>query len=160
MSHQAGPETNQRIRKKARRAGLFPMSRACQELQLRTVCQSLAGALPQGLHHSEKRQRKRGCSVWSGGPGKFLCFLIKGVTCLAESHLGWLKVCWLTGDGLLSMVLNSSCAEEPCSTCGLQTSSIGVIWELIRNAELWAPSQTYRIRICHLPVSQVVCVHT
>lgn len=58
VSHQAGPETNQRIRKKARRAGLFPMSRACQELQLRTVCQFLAGALPQGLHHSE-RDRER-----------------------------------------------------------------------------------------------------
>ena len=48
---------------------------------------------------------------------------------------------------LFSHVFTPECIpSEPCySKCGLQKSSIGITWNLMRNGESQAPPQTYCI---------------
>lgn len=72
-------EQTRAIRRKARRAGLFPMSGACQGLQSCAVCQSLTGPLLQGLHYMV-RQSLESSSAFSS----------KVSHALLRGHLGWL----------------------------------------------------------------------
>lgn len=96
------------------------MNRVYQGPQSRTVCQSLTAPLLQGFLPKKEREREdalQGQAVLD----KLLSFLIKGVTCLAKRPNTWDDskfVGWL-GDGFLSMVLNSSFAEEIFPTHGL-----------------------------------------
>lgn len=109
MSHQGGPGTNQSNQEESEKSWAVSHERSLSGTPV--LC-----CVPVFDWATAPRASLHGQAV----SGKFLCFLIKGVTCLAERPLrvtpkfvGWLR------NGLLSMVLNGSCAEETCSTRSL-----------------------------------------